>query len=102
MARPTALTEPQITERLSSLPGWERDGMIIRKTFAMETYMTGLAFASAVGTVCEALDHHPDIIIGWRRVSVSFTTHDAGNMLTANDFDAADAVEGLRYPKASA
>ncbi len=98
MANIEALEEAQIAARLARLNGWERDGMVIKKTFPMETYMTGLAFASAVGTVCEVRGHHPDILIGWRRVVVSFTTHDAGNMLTDNDFDAAEAVDALGYP----
>jgi 4a-hydroxytetrahydrobiopterin dehydratase len=98
MAALKALDETQIEARLARLRGWERDGMVIRKAYAMETYMTGLAFAAAVGTVCEARGHHPDILIGWRRVVVSFTTHDAGGMLTDNDFDAAEAVDALGYP----
>lgn len=99
MAR-TLLTEAQIAERLSHLNGWEVEDMRLQKTFQMDTYMAGLAFASAVGTVCEALDHHPDIHIGWRRVTISFTTHDVGNVLTETDFRAARAVDGLHYPKA--
>ena len=37
---------------------------------------------------------------GWRRVSVSFTTRDAGGKLTAKDFAAAEAIDGLDYPRA--
>ena len=61
--------------------------------------MAGLAFASAIGTVCEARNHHPDMTIGWRKVTVSFTTHDAGSQLTDKDFDAAEAIDALGYPK---
>jgi 4a-hydroxytetrahydrobiopterin dehydratase len=98
MAR-TILTAEQIAERLPALNGWAVENNVLSKTFAMETYLTGVAFASAVGTVCEALDHHPDIHIGWRKVTVSFTTHDAGNALTELDFNAAKAVDALKYPK---
>lgn len=97
----TALTESEIAERLARLNNWERDGGEIRKQFRLDTYMAGLAFASAVGTVCEALGHHPDMTIGYKRVTVSFTTHDAGSALTANDFNAAEAVDRLGYPKSS-
>jgi 4a-hydroxytetrahydrobiopterin dehydratase len=95
----TPLSEDQIVERLSSIPGWERDGGMISKTYQLDTYMTGLAFAAAVGTVCEGLGHHPDLYIGWKKVKVSFTTHDAGNALTEKDFKAAAAVEALNYPR---
>jgi 4a-hydroxytetrahydrobiopterin dehydratase len=95
----TPLTEAQIAEMLPTLPGWERDGGMIVKTYQLDSYMAGLAFAAAVGTVCEGLGHHPDLYIGWKRVKVSFTTHDAGNALTERDFKAAAAIEALHYPK---
>lgn len=95
----TPLSEDQIVQHLSTLPGWERDGGLITKTYQLDTYMTGLAFAAAVGTVCEGLGHHPDLFIGWKKVKVSFTTHDAGNALTEKDFKAAAAIEALNYPK---
>ena len=96
----TALDDQTITERLSRLSGWERDGGAISKTYKLDSYMAGLAFAAAIGTVCEARGHHPDMTIGWRKVTVSFTTHDADSRLTAKDFDAAEAIDALGYPKA--
>jgi 4a-hydroxytetrahydrobiopterin dehydratase len=93
------LTEAEIHERLPALKGWQVDNMQLTRTYAMDTYLAGIAFAAAVGTVCEGLDHHPDIHIGWRRVTVSFTTHDTGNTLTEFDFMAARAVDALGYPK---
>ncbi len=96
-----ALTDSQITERLSKLSGWQRRDGSISKSFRLDSYMAGLAFACAIGTVCEARNHHPEMSIGWRKVSVSFTTHDAGDQLTASDFDAAEAIDALGYPKAS-
>jgi 4a-hydroxytetrahydrobiopterin dehydratase len=95
----TALNDAEIIERLQNLDGWERDGDRIRKTFKLDSYMAGLALAAAIGAVCEGLDHHPDMVIGWRRVEVSFTTHDAGNKLSVKDFDAAQKIDGLGYPR---
>lgn len=93
------LTDVEIAERLAALPGWETDGGSISKTYALDSYVAGLALAVAIGTVCEGLDHHPEITIGWRKVRVSFTTHDAGNKVTAADFNAAAALERIGYPK---
>lgn len=94
-----ALNEAEIIERLSSLDNWERDGDHITKTFKLDTYLAGLAFASAVGVIAEGFDHHPDMTIGWRKVTVSFTTHDAGHKLSAKDFDVAEAIDAVPYPK---
>ncbi|MDK3158916.1 4a-hydroxytetrahydrobiopterin dehydratase [Kamptonema cortianum] len=95
----TPLTESEISERLAALSGWEREGGMISRTFRFDTYLAGVAFAAAVGTVCEGRNHHPDLLIGYKKVTVSFTTHDAGSQLTAKDFDAAAAIAALGYPK---
>jgi len=95
----TPLNDQQISDGLSNLPGWERDGDKIKKTFKLDTYMAGLAFACAVGTVCEAIDHHPDLFIGWKRVEIGFSTHDAGSKISQRDLDAAAKVEALGYPR---
>ncbi|HLV34063.1 MAG TPA: 4a-hydroxytetrahydrobiopterin dehydratase [Spirillospora sp.] len=97
----TPLNEVEIAERLQKLDGWERDGDKIKKTFRVDSYLAGLALAAAIGTVCEGLNHHPDMFIGWRKVEVSFTTHDAGNKLSAKDFQAAEKIESLGYPRPS-
>lgn len=94
-----ALTETEIIESLPRLSGWKRDDGRLVKTFRFDSYLAGLAFASAAGVIAEGLNHHPDIAIGWRKVTLSFTTHDAGNKLTEKDFAAAAAIDALGYPK---
>ncbi len=96
----TALTEAEIIERLAGLNRWERDGDLVIKTFQFDSYLAGVAFAASVGVIAEGLNHHPDMTIGWRKVTVSFTTHDVGNKLTAKDFAAAAAIDALGYPQA--
>ena len=93
------LSDQEINAGLAELNGWARDGDELTKEFRFDNYLAGLAFASSVGVIAEGLNHHPDMTIGWRRVSVSFTTHDAGSKLTAKDFAAAEAIDGLGYPK---
>ncbi len=97
MAKVTPLTEAEITEHLKQHPGWERDGDSITRTFKADTYMAGLALAAAIGTTCDVLGHHPDLMIGWKKVTVRFTTHDAGNKLSAKDFEAAGKIAALGY-----
>ena len=94
-----ALSDAEINAGLAKLNGWARDGDELVKQFQFDNYLAGLAFASSVGVIAEGLNHHPDLIIGWRRVSVSFTTHDAGSKITAKDLAAAEAIDGLGYPK---
>ena len=94
-----ALSESEINARLGDLKGWARDGDTLVKTFQFDSYLAGVAFASTVGVISEGLNHHPDLSIGWRRVTVAYTTHDAGNKLSSKDFAAAEAIDALGYPK---
>ena len=97
MSTPT-LNEAEILERLEALESWQRQGDTITKTFNTKTYLDGIALASAIGVIAEGFDHHPDMHIGWRKVTVTFTTHDAGNKLTYKDFDVAAAIDALPFP----
>ena len=45
--------------------------------------------------ISEAHDHHPDILVRYRRVTLTLCTHDAGHHLTELDLDVATAVERL-------
>ena len=94
----TALSEAEIDAGLAALNDWSREGDVLVKTFQFDSYLAGLAFASTVGVIAEGLNHHPDMSIGWRRVTVSFTTHDAGNKLSAKDFAAAKAIDAVGFP----
>lgn len=95
----TALGEAEIIERLARLKGWERVGNKIAKTFKVDHYLAGLALATAIGTIAEGFDHHPDILIGYKKVTVEFSTHDAGNQISHKDFEAAAAIDALPYPR---
>lgn len=99
MAQVTPLTEAEITDYLRQFPEWEREGDMISRTFKADSYMAGLALAAAIGTACDVLGHHPDLYIGWKKVKVSFTTHDAGNRLSAKDFAAVRKVNDLGYSR---
>ncbi|MCU0480327.1 MAG: 4a-hydroxytetrahydrobiopterin dehydratase [Anaerolineae bacterium] len=100
MSKYTPLTTAELASALISIPGWIPEGDVaISKTYNMPTYIAGVAFASAVAILAEAHDHHPDMTIGWKKVTVRFSTHDAGNKITQKDVEIAQAIEGLGYPK---
>jgi len=87
----TRLSDDQIDRGLEALPGWERAGGIITSTYAMPSFPLGIALVDRVAVLAEAADHHPDIDIRWRRVTLRLTTHDAGG-LTAKDLELAAGI----------
>lgn len=88
------LTEPQIAERLSGLPAWQRAGSTLERRFVFPDFAAALRFVNAVAEVAEAAGHHPDIDIRWNTVRLALSTHSAGG-LTARDFDLAEKIDHL-------
>ena len=79
------LPEAEIIERLAGLPGWEYRDRAISKQFRFTTFMDGIRFINRIAQYAEATDHHPDITINYRRVTLSYSTHSEGG-LTEKDF----------------
>ncbi len=90
--RPVALDDAAIAGRLADLTGWSRDGDAIRKEYTCAGFADAIAFVVRIGFLAEAADHHPDIDIRWRNVSIALTTHDAGGLSTL-DFDLAANID---------
>ena len=88
------LTDDEIAEALASLPEWRRDGDALAREFVFPTYMDGIAFVHRVAEAAEAADHHPDLFVGWRRVTCTLSTHDAGG-ITRADVRLATQIDGL-------
>jgi len=88
------LGDDEISAGLARLPGWDRDGDMIVRTFELETFPAAIAFVDRIAVMAEAADHHPDLDIRWRRVRVALTTHDAGG-LSALDLDLAGRIQQI-------
>ena len=92
MSQVSLLPAADIATRLAQLPGWQRTEAAIVKEFTFAGFPDAVAFVGRLVAPCEAADHHPDLAIHYRRVSVSFTTHSAGG-LTEKDFAGARMAE---------
>lgn len=91
------LSEREIEQELASLPGWERVGEAIRKTFRLKSFAHALAFVSHVGHLAEVADHHPDIELRYFDVTLTLSTHSAGG-ITEKDLALAREIERAGYP----
>lgn len=88
------LSDDAITTFLSSNPGWEQRGSALFRSFKFPDYSAALAFVVRVGVAAEKRDHHPDMLLGWGRVEVTWTTHDAGG-LTRLDMEMAERTDRI-------
>ena len=90
-----ALLKPdEISKALKTLDGWTLEGKAIRKQFTFQDFPEAVLFVSALVPGAEDADHHPDIEIHYKRVILSYTTHDSGG-LTERDLEGAALAEAV-------
>jgi 4a-hydroxytetrahydrobiopterin dehydratase len=95
MARPAKLDRSDVDPWLAAHPGWVREGEdAIAKSFEHPDFSSALAFAVRLGMLAEKRDHHPDVLIGWGKARVVWTTHDAKG-ITRLDLELAEATDAL-------
>jgi 4a-hydroxytetrahydrobiopterin dehydratase len=95
------LSDAEIDERLGGMNGWERSGDAIVKQFDNGDFKGSVDFVNRLTPEAEDMNHHPDLEISWKTVTVTITTHSEGG-LTGNDFELARRIEnvGSRAPRA--
>lgn len=88
------LSESDVQQRLGQVGQWKRDGAAIRREFKFKDFVGSMGFVTKVALLAEKADHHPDIAIGYNRVTLALSTHSDGG-LTAKDFDLAQQIDAV-------
>jgi 4a-hydroxytetrahydrobiopterin dehydratase len=87
----TLLTPEALKQFLAEHPQWKHEGGMLRRTYEAPSFLEGIEFVSRVAKAAEAADHHPDIDIRWRKVTLALVTHDAGGLTWRDTKLAAEA-----------
>jgi 4a-hydroxytetrahydrobiopterin dehydratase len=91
------LPRSEAEQRVKSLSGWTLEGDAIRKQYVFADFLAAVAFVNRLAPEAEAADHHPDIGISYKRVTLTYSTHSEGG-LTVKDFEGAAAADRLAGP----
>ena len=91
MQKDEKLADNEVARRLAEVPGWAVTGGVLRRQFTFAGFPDALAFVVRIGFTAEAADHHPDILVSYKRVTLTFVTHSAHG-LTGKDFTGAVAA----------
>ena len=94
MGQLTPIDESEALQRLKALSGWGLEEASIRRKFTFTSFPDAMAFAVRLSFDAEAADHHPDILISYKRVTLTYTTHSEGG-LTEKDFAGAAEASTL-------
>lgn len=70
---------------------WKLHNKKITLFLDFDTFLNCIRFIDAIAAVAEKYQHHPDMQISWKRLTLTLTTHDAGG-LTKNDIAMASRI----------
>jgi len=74
------LSDKEIQDKLTALPGWKKDGDALVRQFTLRSFPDAIAFTTRLAFDAQEADHHPDLTISYKRVTVRWSTHDAGGV----------------------
>ncbi|MGW1023837.1 4a-hydroxytetrahydrobiopterin dehydratase [Streptomyces sp. NPDC002577] len=89
------LSQKDIEDRLTELPGWSLDGDRLARSYRLGSHFAATALVVHIAQVQDALDHHSDLTLGYNTVSLTVNTHSVGGAVTELDFKLAHKVEEL-------
>jgi 4a-hydroxytetrahydrobiopterin dehydratase len=92
MATPLSVTDKQALSQ--QLPGWtlSDDQTQIKRQYSFGNFPQAFVFMTQIAIHAEKMDHHPDWSNVYNKVTITLTTHDAGD-LTQKDVDLAQLCD---------
>ena len=89
-----ATNDEALARALQELPGWQREGDSIWKTYQFDDFASATLFVGRVADATAAAGHQPDIAIRGGRVTLELTPR-TGTTLTADDLAVASRIQRL-------
>lgn len=91
---PKKLTVDEVKAALEQTPAWCLSGAQIERTFVFKDFVASMGFVNKIAEYAERVQHHPDVLIRWNKVTLSVSTHDCGG-ISEKDFALAKAADDL-------
>lgn len=67
----------------------------LTREFKFKDFVSAWGFMGKVALLAEKMDHHPEWSNSYNKVSISLSTHSAGNKITAKDRSLAEQIDKL-------
>lgn len=79
---------------------WPEIDGALERTYQLASFEDAIAFVNRVAALAEAEDHHPEIAIAYRKVTLRWSTHSAGG-ITERDRELASRSDELAQGQSS-
>ena len=89
------LSQSEIAGRLAARhPDWQGTPEKLVRSIEFADFSTAVEFINRLAPRCEEINHHPDLALRWRWVSIELSTHSVGGV-TDNDLTLAGIIDEL-------
>ena len=76
------------------LSNWIDTGDALERTIELPSFREAIALVNRIADLAEEANHHPDLTVSYRKVTVRWTTHSAGG-ITDRDRELAAKTDEL-------
>jgi len=90
----TVLSDSEVQQALHQLPGWKKNRSSIERSFQFGSFVQAMDFVNQIAEAAEAVNHHPDILISYNKVTLTLISHDSGGV-TPRDLKMAARINEL-------
>lgn len=74
---------------------WQMQNDTLTRTFKFKDFHEAIAFINKIAEIANRLDHHPQIENMYNTVTLTLSTHEAGDKVTEKDKEFAREVDNL-------
>lgn len=74
---------------------WQEQNNSLTKEFTFKDFKEAFAFMTQVADVVNEMDHHPEWSNVYNKVTITLSTHDAGNTVTKKDRELAKKIDEI-------
>ncbi len=96
---PRLLKAKELKSFLNTHPKWSSNaaGDLLKREVKISNYIDGLTILARVVVHAELLQHHPDVLLSYGKITFKISTHDVKG-LTELDTDLAERIENILKP----
>jgi 4a-hydroxytetrahydrobiopterin dehydratase len=74
---------------------WIENDNKLKRKIEFENFKESLDFINRLATICESMNHHPEINWIYNKIELTLSTHDAGDKITELDYQLANKIDEL-------
>ena len=74
---------------------WTESNDKLKRKFEFKDFNEALDFINKLASICESMNHHPEINWVYNKIELTLSTHDDGDKITELDYQLANKIDEI-------